>query len=103
MARAKSRRPRGAARGSAPVIPDIVSVGRAVARPEIIGTALVVLAAAAIPYLLPLTGVFGAARDALVTLFGTLAGLGVEAFDFFRYWQDGKVAAQWRGGLGAPV
>ena len=85
MARAKSRRPRGTARGSAPGIPDIVSLGRMVARPEIVGTALVVMAAAAIPYLLPLTGVFGAARDALVGLFGLhvftviglLAGLGV--------------------------
>ena len=85
MARAKSRRPRGAARGSTPVIPDLVSLGRGLARPEILGTALVVLAAAAIPYLLPLTGVFGAARDALVALFGLhvftviglLAGLGV--------------------------
>ena len=85
MARTRSRRPRASARGSTPAIPDIVSLGRAVARPEIIGTALVVLAAAAIPYLLPLTGVFGAARDALVALFGLhvftviglLAGLGV--------------------------
>jgi len=62
-----------------------VSVGRVVARPEVVGTALVVLAAAAIPYLLPLTGVFGAARDSLVALFGlhvftvigVLAGFGV--------------------------
>ena len=85
MARAKSRRPRGAARGSTPVIPDLVSLGRLVARPEVIGTALVVIAAAAIPYLLPLTGVIGAGRDALVALFGLhvftviglLAGLGV--------------------------
>ena len=85
MARAKSRRPRGTARGSGPGIPDLVSLGRMVARPEIVGTALVVLAAAAIPYLLPLTGVLGAARDALVALFGLhvftviglLAGLGV--------------------------
>ena len=85
MARAKSRRPRGTARGSTPAIPDLMSLGRLVARPEIIGTALVVLAAAAIPYLLPLTGVFGAGRDALVALFGLhvftviglLAGLGV--------------------------
>ncbi|MDA0301516.1 MAG: hypothetical protein O2822_03240, partial [Chloroflexi bacterium] len=84
MARAKSRSPR-TVRGSAPAIPDILSLGRAVARPEIIGTVLVVLAAAAIPYLLPLTGIFGAARDALVALFGLhvftviglLAGLGV--------------------------
>ena len=53
-------------------------------RPEIIGTALVVLAAAAMPYLVPLTGVIGAARDGLVALFGLhvftviglLAGLG---------------------------
>ena len=85
MARAKSRRPRGAARGSTPVITDLVSLGRLVARPEVIGTALVVIAAAAIPYLLPLTGVIGAGRDALVALFGLhvftviglLAGLGV--------------------------
>ena len=85
MARAKSRRPRGAARGSTPVITDLVSLGRRVARPEVIGTALVVIAAAAIPYLLPLTGVIGAGRDALVALFGLhvftviglLAGLGV--------------------------
>ena len=85
MARAKSRRTRGAARGSAPVIPDIMSVGRLVARPEVVGTALVVTAAAAIPYLLPLTGVVGSARDALVELFGLhvftviglLAGIGV--------------------------
>ena len=85
MARAKSRRPRGTTRGSTPVIPDLVSIGRLVARPEIIGTGLVVLAAAAIPYLLPLTGIFGAARNALVSLFGLhvftviglLAGLGV--------------------------
>ena len=84
MARAKSRRPRGTVRGSSPNIPDIMSIGRVVARPEVIGTGLVVLAAAAIPYLLPLTGVFGAARDALVALFGLhvftviglLAGLG---------------------------
>ena len=84
MARTRSRRPRTTARGAAPNIPDIVSLGRAVARPEIVGTVLVVLAAAAIPYLLPLTGVFGAGRDALVALFGLhvftviglLAGLG---------------------------
>ena len=61
MARARSRRPRATARGSAPVIPDLVSVTRALARPEIIGTGLVVLAAAAIPYLLPLTGIVGVA------------------------------------------
>ena len=85
MARAKSRRPRRTARGSAPFIADLVSLGRFVARPEVVGTALVVLAAAAIPYLLPLTGVFGAARNVLVSLFGLhiftviglLAGLGV--------------------------
>src|SRR3989338_7619251 len=70
MDRAKTRRPRGTARRSAPVVPDLVSVGRVLLRPEVVGTALVVLAAAAIPYLVPLTGIFGDARDALVRLFG---------------------------------
>ena len=88
MARTKTRRLRAAPRRSAPAIPDFASVGRSVMRPllrpEVIGTALVVLAAAAIPYVLPLTGVIGAARDGLVALFGLhvftviglLAGLG---------------------------
>ena len=84
MARTKPRRLRAAPRGSAPALPDVASLRRALVRPEVIGTVLVVLAATAIPYVLPLTGVIGAGRDALVALLGlhvftaigTLAGGG---------------------------
>ena len=65
MARTKSRpaRPRARSRRSGGVLDRIL-------RPEIVGTALVVLAAAILPYLLPLTDVLREARDGLVETFG---------------------------------
>lgn len=73
MARAKTRRARPAAarRGSSSnQVPDIMTVGRFLVRPEIAGTALVVLAVAAVPYFVPITGVAGDLRDTLVETFG---------------------------------
>ncbi|MCK9485108.1 MAG: DNA translocase FtsK [Dehalococcoidia bacterium] len=74
MARAKTRRTRPASsrRSSASnnSVPDIVTVGRFLLRPEIAGTALVVLAVASVPYLVPITGVVGDLRDRLVQAFG---------------------------------
>ena len=51
-------------------VPDLLTVFRLLPRPEIAGTALVVLAAAALPQLLPLAGVFDDARDGLVRALG---------------------------------
>ncbi|MDO9445288.1 MAG: hypothetical protein Q7K37_08215, partial [Dehalococcoidia bacterium] len=84
MARTRTRRSR-AARSAAPALPDISTVARGVLRPEVLGTVLVVLAVASIPYLVPLTGVLGEFRDLLVQAFGLhvftlivlLAGAGV--------------------------
>jgi len=84
MARTRTRRSR-AARSAAPALPDISTVARGVLRPEVLGTILVVLAVASIPYLVPLTGVVGEFRDLLVQAFGLhvftlivlLAGAGV--------------------------
>ena len=59
-----------ARRGANQQIPDILSVGRVVARPEVAGTILVVLAVAAVPYVIPVTGVLGDLRDRLVETFG---------------------------------
>ena len=39
-------------------------------RPEVVGTVLVVLAAAAVPSVIPLTGVVGEARDSIITALG---------------------------------
>lgn len=71
MARTKPRRrdPRSRARAVRSV-PDILSVGRFLIRPELAGTLLVVLAAALLPQLLPLAGVFDDARDGLVRALG---------------------------------
>ena len=44
--------------------------GRLLTRPELVGTVLVVLAAAALPFLLPLAGVIADARDELVRILG---------------------------------
>ncbi|MQC17818.1 MAG: DNA translocase FtsK [Chloroflexi bacterium] len=72
-------------RGANQQIPDILSVGRVIARPEVAGTILVVLAVAAVPYVIPVTGVLGDLRDRLVeglgvhvfTLIVLIAGLGI--------------------------
>lgn len=83
MARTRSaRRARGAR--AAGGVPDITDAGRVLFRPEVVGTVLVVLAAAAIPSVIPLTGVIGEARDGVLRLLGLhvftaialLAGLG---------------------------
>jgi S-DNA-T family DNA segregation ATPase FtsK/SpoIIIE len=80
MARTRSRpnktRRTGGKRGSArpASIPDILTIGRFLFRPEMVGTALVVLAFAALPMLLPLASVLDDARDAIVR------GLGLHAF-----------------------
>ena len=70
MARARTRRPRASARRSQTSVPDILTVGRFFLRPEVAGTALVVLAVAAIPYVIPITGVVGDLRDRAVGAFG---------------------------------
>src|SRR5690606_18851032 len=83
-----TRSPRAGAkarRGANQQIPDILSVGRVIARPEVAGTILVVLAVAAVPYVIPVTGVLGDLRDRLVETFGLhvftlivlIAGLGI--------------------------
>ena len=64
MARTSRRR---AKRGS---ISGFLGVGRFLVRPELIGTVLVVLAAAALPFLLPLAGIIADARDELVRILG---------------------------------
>jgi len=74
-----------ARRGAHQQVPDILTVGRVVARPEVAGTILVVLAVAAVPYVIPVTGVLGDLRDRLVETFGLhvftlivlIAGLGI--------------------------
>ena len=68
MARTKSRRSPARARARSagarfPRPPRLL-------RPEVVGTALVVVAAAILPYLLPLTSVLREARDGLVGTFG---------------------------------
>ena len=68
MARTKARRSPAPARARSagarlPRLPRLL-------RPEVVGTALVVLAAAILPYLLPLTSVLREARDGLVETFG---------------------------------
>lgn len=70
MARAKTRRPRARRARSKRQVPDILTVGRSLWRPEVIGTALVLAAAATIPYLIPLTGIVGELRNSLVSTFG---------------------------------
>ena len=64
MARTSRRR---AKRGS---ISGFVGVGRFLVRPELVGTVLVVLAAAALPFLLPLAGIIADARDESVRILG---------------------------------
>ena len=68
MARTKARRSptRGHARPASARLPSPPRL----LRPEVVGTALVVLAAAILPYLLPLTSVLREARDGLVETFG---------------------------------
>ena len=66
MARTTRRRTtRGSTAGS-----GFGSIGRFLVRPELIGTVLVVLAAAAVPFLLPLAGVIADGRDELVRILG---------------------------------
>ena len=72
MARTRPRRtraPRSSAR-AATAFPDILTLVRFLFRPELVGTLLVVLAAALLPRLLPLAGVFDDARDGLVRTLG---------------------------------
>jgi len=51
-------------------MPRFLDAGRFIARPELIGTVLVILAAAALPFLLPFAGIIADARDELVGLLG---------------------------------
>ncbi len=74
MARTRSRRARASSGALGVQIPDILSVGRHLLRPEVIGTALVVAAAAVLQFLLPLADLVTSARDGLV------AALGVHVF-----------------------
>ena len=72
MARTSSRRSRASRsrrRGIRP-LPDILTAARWLLRPEVVGALLIVLAAAAVPYLFPLVGVLDDARDALVRAVG---------------------------------
>ena len=78
MARTRSRRRRTGPR-TASSVPDLLTVLRVLARPEIAGTVLVVLAAAALPQLLPLAGVLDDARDGLVRALGLHAFTAVVA------------------------
>jgi len=64
-------------RANSGLTPRLASLARALTRPELIGTLLVVLAAAAIPFLLPLAGVITEARDEIVRF------LGLHAFSLF--------------------
>ena len=70
MARTKTRQRRSRSAPPASPIPDILTVARLLVRPQVLGTALVVLAAATLPYLLPLTGVIDDARDGVVRTLG---------------------------------
>jgi DNA segregation ATPase FtsK/SpoIIIE, S-DNA-T family len=73
MARNRSaRRSRGSSHD--PFIPDLFTVGRFLVRPEIVGTLLVVLAAAVVPFLFPFAGLVRDARD------GVVQALGVHVF-----------------------
>jgi len=74
-ARAQGARSRASRRGSGQGnVPDILTIGRFLARPEILGAALVVAAVAVIPYLLPLAGLLRDARN------GAVGALGVHVF-----------------------
>ena len=69
MARTRTaRRARGTR--AAGGIPDITDAGRMLFRPEVVGTVFVVLAAAAVPSVIPLTGVIGEARDSVISALG---------------------------------
>ncbi len=71
MARTKTRRARATRARRLPQIPDITTAWRAVARPELVGALLVVIAVAAIAYLVPpLTRVLPDARDVIVQALG---------------------------------
>ncbi len=70
MARTKARRTRSTRRNSQSSIPDITTVGRYLVKPEVVGTLLIVLAVASVPYLIPFTGVLGEGRNGLVELLG---------------------------------
>ncbi len=70
MARSKARRSRASRTRGTTQIPDLFTVGRHLFRPEVIGTLLVVLAAAVIPFLFPFAGVLSDARDSLVRSLG---------------------------------
>ncbi len=68
MARSRTTRRVRASQGAQ--IPDIMSVGRQLLRPEVIGTVLVVAATAVIPFLFPLAEVMRSARDGIVQALG---------------------------------
>src|SRR5262249_46885660 len=70
MARAKARRSRASRARGTSQIPDLFSIGRQLLRPEVIGTLLVVLAAAVIPFLFPFAGILSDARDSLIRSLG---------------------------------
>jgi S-DNA-T family DNA segregation ATPase FtsK/SpoIIIE len=67
---ARSRSARRARDARDPFIPDLFTVGAFFLRPEIVGTLLVVAAAAAVPFLFPLAGLFRDARDSVVQALG---------------------------------
>ena len=64
-----SRRTRRASTRRASASP-LAGIGRFLSRPELVGTLLVVLAAATVPFLLPFAGVIADARDGIVQLLG---------------------------------
>ena len=107
MARTRSRRTRASRsrRRAMRPLPDILTAARWILRPEVVGALLVVLAAAAVPYLLPLVGVFGDARDALVRALGlhvfTLTALLAVAGVLVAFRRAGRVARHRRHLLGA--
>jgi S-DNA-T family DNA segregation ATPase FtsK/SpoIIIE len=70
MARAKARRSRASRARGTPQIPDLFSVGRQLVRPEVLGTLLVVAAAAVVPFLFPFAGILSDARDSLIRALG---------------------------------
>lgn len=76
MARTPTRRTASAARRTAAAgppgggVPDVTTIARAVARPEVAGAALLALAAWSVPGLLPLPGAAGDAREAVTEALG---------------------------------
>src|SRR5262245_8297484 len=70
MARARTRRTRAPRARASSGIPDLFTITRQLLRPEVVGTILVVAAAAVIPFLFPFAGVLTDARDGLIRTLG---------------------------------